>query len=141
MINSCHDSKSETKVLIYELYEQMVWVIPSAEGESLLGVGCRRSSRSPEGTDIEQELMTKALLEALTITERKDLLEDIARVKDMARYEAMTPDNIPALVENNPIIAIEALSVMIKSDTDVQPYFDALIKMKMSVHSIEVVNV
>lgn len=70
------------------------------------------------------------------------------RALRLVSESGLTPQNLPRLVENNPIIAIECLVLLLTApedgvDTtaeDKNEYLSALAGMDMSIHSMEVVN-
>jgi len=80
----------------------------------------------------------------------------------LIRKAGLTPQNLPLLVENNPIVAIECLlrllspspfeehyedggdkdgiNTFLATETECNEYLSALVSMDMSIHSMEVVN-
>lgn len=90
-------------------------------------------------TSESKRLMQKALVTSLTLTETPVLIETLRKGTSTATDLGLTPNMLPALVENNPLVAIEALLSLMHSDF-ISDYLCVLVKMEMSVHSMEVVN-
>jgi len=86
------------------------------------------------------QLIQHAFKEALSISQRQTLLNELQKDPDIVHDLDVTPEILPALVENNPIIAIDVLLKMIDSSKDMKDHLTSLIQMDMSVHSMEVVN-
>lgn len=86
-----------------------------------------------------RRLMQKALANSLTLAETPIVIETLRKGTSTATELGLTPNMLPALVENNPLVAIEALLSLMHSDF-ISDYLCILVKMEMSVHSMEVVN-
>lgn len=84
-------------------------------------------------------LMQKALTTSLTLVETPILIEKLRKGNITAHELGLSPAKLPILVENNPLVAIEALLSLMHSDY-ISEYLCFLVKMDMSVHSMEVVN-
>jgi len=85
-------------------------------------------------------LVQQAFHEALTIVQRKQLVDEIRECPDVSRFQELDPSSLHQLVEYNPEVAIEMLLKIMEQDLNAQEYLTALVNMDMSVHSMEVVN-
>ncbi|PUZ44210.1 hypothetical protein GQ55_8G071800 [Panicum hallii var. hallii] len=99
------------------------------------GSMCADTSRGA----VIRELVEKACKGPLSPSQQETIVLDLGMDWKLVYHCGMTPQKLPDLVEHNPCIAVEVLSKLINSP-DMDAYFDVLVHMEMSLHSMEVVN-
>ena len=85
-----------------------------------------------------RDLMTAALAGPL-VPQQQQLLINNFRNDPRFIQCLLTPQRLPELVENNPLVAIEFL-LKLMGASESKEYLSALVNMEMSLHSMEVVN-
>eukprot|EP01104_Vermistella_antarctica_P010837 TRINITY_DN2930_c0_g1_i2.p1 TRINITY_DN2930_c0_g1~~TRINITY_DN2930_c0_g1_i2.p1 ORF type:complete len:262 (+),score=51.01 TRINITY_DN2930_c0_g1_i2:294-1079(+) len=118
-------------------HDELVWLNPGGESHAVawdLSM-CADTQRHKE----LRQLMSQAFLVALTPDKEKQVLSTLDSDPKLVHHCGLKPDRLPDLVENNPMIAIEVL-LRLMSSSQITDYFSVLVHMKMSLHSMEVVN-
>ncbi|KAF8711425.1 hypothetical protein HU200_029457 [Digitaria exilis] len=99
------------------------------------GSMCADTSRG----SVIRDLVEKACKAPLAPAQQEKIVLELGKDWKLVYHCGMTPQKLPDLVEHNPCIAVEVLSKLINSP-DMDAYFDVLVHMEMSLHSMEVVN-
>ncbi|NP_001144631.1 uncharacterized protein LOC100277650 [Zea mays] len=86
-----------------------------------------------------RDLVEQACKAPLALAQHEEITKYLRKDWKLVYHCGMTPQKLPDLVEHNPHIAVEVLSKLINSP-DMDAYFDAIVHMDMSLHSMEVVN-
>lgn len=109
------------------------------------GVGERQADGSnapnePISPELELRILVdKSLRSPLTLKQQHALTTHLAESPTRVLDAGLTPQAFPDLVEHSPMLAIEVLRALIRTDRFTE-YLTVLVNMEMSVHSMEVVK-
>uniref|UniRef100_A0A5K4EZJ1 CCR4-NOT transcription complex subunit 11 n=1 Tax=Schistosoma mansoni TaxID=6183 RepID=A0A5K4EZJ1_SCHMA len=120
----------------YGWSEELIWLNPDIVEHDF------HWNNSMELVDITVELrhlVSAAMTSTLTQSQQQTVVQAIKDNPDVIYNVGITPEIVPNFVNRNPVIAIEVLQLLITSPKR-DEYLNALLKMEVTVQSIEVVN-
>ena len=123
--------------LLEPTVDEVFWLAPSQLLSEPLWdyMMCADTSRGAE----VRELFAKAVKTPLPADQAQIIIDGLTQDVKLVYHCGLTPKKLPELVEHNPQIAIEVLLKLMCS-SQIHDYFQALVNMEMSLHSLEVVN-
>ncbi|XP_037070440.1 CCR4-NOT transcription complex subunit 11-like isoform X2 [Pollicipes pollicipes] len=123
---------------LHNCQDEMVYMVPSEPHEHQVAYDPSLLT-APAGVGEARQLMALAVHGPLTLQQQNQLISQLKRDLKTVYQVGVTPAKLPDLVEHNPIIAIEVLLQLMDSP-QITDYFNVLVNMEMSLHSMEVVN-
>jgi hypothetical protein len=148
-------SEEEKNDLMEYAHVELLWLTPTTLRVMLIPDDKATSVKSEEFKETLDLLQKKAFTEPFSPKEERNIL-DVLRMKDhpnppseliekrlkLFKESGATPQNLPKLVENNPLVAHECLLVVLQTSPESvkNEYLSALVGMDITLHTMEVVN-
>jgi hypothetical protein len=153
------NEEEKTDLLEY-VHADLLWLTPTNLRLMLLPGDEEDQKETEEYRQILGLLQKQAFTSPLSPNDQRNLLEALAASKpnnignnsamldeeelrvQLVQDSGLTPQNLPKLVENNPLVAHECLLVILQTSSEPvkNEYLSALVGMDMTLHTMEVVN-
>lgn len=140
----------EKRTLSEYMQTELLWVTPSILRFMMLPGEEDIHKQTEEYRQVLGLLRNQAFKSPLSPLDQRTVLEILKGGGDdkyelrgkLVKESGLTPQNLPLLVEHNPLTAHECLLVILKSspETMKNDYLSALVGMDMTLHTLEVVN-
>lgn len=136
----------EEAELLEFLHADLIWCTPVCSRIMLLPDDEDNEKHANESMMQLLELLhNKATSSPLAPSERRQVIDFLSSSENaiqLIQEAGLTPQNLPRLVEHNPLIAYECLLhiLQILPEEERNEYLSSLVGMDMSLHSMEVVN-
>lgn len=119
-------------------FDELIWLEPIDDERSSFHFDSSMCSIGDFHSEIRL-LMERAYRGSLNSQQQQKLIDEFQIHPELLEQIGFSPSKLGNLVENNPILSAKCLSKMSSSDR-FDDYLNALVNMKTSVHSMEVVN-
>jgi hypothetical protein len=119
--------------------KQLYWQTPSRDPPPLQFEEISHTSFESTAPYTLTSLMKLACRDTLTVEQQRQIQALLDSNNKKVQNCGLTPAQLPDLIEKNPLIAIEVL-LKLMSSNQIPEYFQILLNMPMSLHSMEVVN-